>query len=190
MIGGGTPTTQSRVVTGWATKTPSTTCVNRPLKLFLSLNHTDSPFPEPKKGKFIREPSEDSPNSTAKSKPIEPAQSLIGQVTPCCIPSSADPSPTTAPFSSNISDLISSWTTMVSAEESPASALLTELFTELEHSIQLLPLVAMEEPIRLAHQPIPALAMEEPWSPELVSPFPTSNLSNSTLLVFMELDVS
>ena len=51
---------------------------------------------------------------------------------------------------------------MVYAEELPASALLTELFTELERSTQSLPLVAMEEPIRPAHQPTPALVTEEP----------------------------
>ena len=79
---------------------------------------------------------------------------------------------------------------MVYAEESPASALLTELFTELERSTQSLPLVAMEEPIRPAPQPTPALVTEEPWLPELVFPFPTSSLYNSTPLASTELDVS
>ena len=48
----------------------------------------------------------------------------------------------------------------------------------------------MEEPIRPVHLPTPALAMEEPWLPELVFPFPTSNLSNSIQPAFTELDVS
>ena len=63
--GDGTLTTPSRAVTGSVIKMPSTTCAEKPHKLFWNSNLMECPSPELNKEKFTREPSEVSPEIKA-----------------------------------------------------------------------------------------------------------------------------
>lgn len=65
MTGDGTLTTPSRVVTGSVIKMLSTTCAEKPHKLFWNSNLMECPSPELSKEKFTREPSEVSPETRA-----------------------------------------------------------------------------------------------------------------------------
>ena len=90
-IGGGTPTTQSREVTGLETKTPFISCAKRHQTLFTNLSLMDYHLAEHKKAKFTKEPLEVSPSNTGQEdRRTDVVQLPIGQAMPCYTPCSED----------------------------------------------------------------------------------------------------